>query len=613
MKFKKIFRKLKDKIAYKFFLTYFLAATVLLSVIIIYFYNRMYASIITDYLNYKQTEINQLSKGIDANIDSKSFQSTALIYNLDLLRPYLNYREEYADYTHLELERQVNNLLNNLIITNYNNFDGIAIFSMNGDLLARASANDYTIKEENIQSEIWFESVIDADGSAVLSVSNQFLVPTPANSNDIIVIARTINDYNNGHMPMGISIFYQRISKFTEDVFTVSGRNISEETFFMITPENSIVYADPYDEALMDQLVHQNIAKLTSGDIYTFDGASYYLIYSTSPIHNFFSGFLISKEVILQKTQPLTEMFLVIVTVMLIAGIIISYVISHIISAPIKQTLFAAGQVEQGNLDIHLNVRGNDEIAQIGKNILLLIHRMEVLMKNQYEQELYLKEIEFEALQSKINPHFLYNTLSMISLLVNKEDFNTANQMLLNLSDIFRYCLNRGKNTVPLFEEIAHTQKYLEIQQMRFNNKFHVYYDIDKCLEECALPRLTLQPIIENSIIHGFEALDGLGEIRIFTQTALDTLYIYIQDNGVGMDYKKLADLNELLSNPPGTISINKSNKSIGLNNVNARIKLLFGRQYGIRILANPSQGVTVRLSIPLPKMMEVTYENSNR
>jgi len=79
------------------------------------------------------------------------------------------------------------------------------------------------------------------------------------------------------------------------------------------------------------------------------------------------------------------------------------------------------------------------------------------------------------------------------------------------------------------------------------------------------------------------------------------------------MDYKKLADLNELLSNPPGTISINKSNKSIGLNNVNARIKLLFGRQHGIRILANPSQGVTVRLSIPLPKMMEVTYENSNR
>jgi len=611
MLLQRISKSFKDKIAYKFFLTYFLAALVLLTFIIVYFYNRMYTSIITDYLDSKQIEISQISKGVDANIDSKNFQSTSLIYSLDLLRPYLSYQGEYPDYFFIEQEKQVKNLLSNLMITNYNHFDGVALFTMDGDLLISVSVNNDIIKKKNIQDEIWFENAVAADGSAILSASSQLLGKTV--SNDIIVIARTVNDYNNGHKPLGISVFYQRISKFTKDVFTVSGRNIAEAAFFIATPEKSIIYADPYDENFMTRLIDQDILLLRSGEVFTFDNESYYIIYSVSPVYKFISAFLIPEYVISQKTEALKQMFLVITILLFIAGIIISYVVSHIISAPIKHTLFAASQVEQDNLDIYLNIRGNDEIAQIGKNILYLVDKIKTLMTNQYEQELYLKDIEFEALQSKINPHFLYNTLLMISLLINKEDFNTAKHMLLNLSDIFRYCLSRGSHTVPLSEEISHARKYLEIQQMRFNHKIQIYYDVDSRLMNCSLPRLTLQPILENSILHGLEPSEGSGEIRIYAQTVLDKLYIYIQDNGIGMSDDKLVQLNAQLADSPSRTHTNPSGKSIGLYNVNARIKLLFGLQYGIHLLPGTPSGIIVRISIPFSKTLEVTHENTNR
>lgn len=594
----KLLAMFKNRIAYRFFLIYFFAAAILTSVIIGFFYNRMNTTIIQDFVNYKNTEIDQISKSVDANLNSKSFQSTALIYDLDLLRPYLNYDRAFADYAHTEQEKQVNTLLNNLIITNYNNFDGIALFSMDGQLLTSACAYDLKIQERDIQQEPWFQNVINANGSAVLASSKYFLSPTQSSENEVIIIARTINDYANAHKPLGISVFYQQLSKFTKDVFTLSGRDIREGIFFITTPENALIYSDSDDDEMINDLINKTAGQINSGDTFSYNSETYSIVYNTSPIYQFSSAYLIPESVLLQKTQALRQMFIIIMVVVTAAGIVIALVISHISAAPIRHILTAARQVEQGNLDIQLNIRGNDEISQLGKNILVLVQQIKLLMASQYEHELYLKDIEFEALQAKINPHFLYNTLSVIAVLIETQDYPTARHMLENLSDIFRYCLNRGQNYATLYEEMSHVKKYLEIQKMRFKNNLQVHLEINYDINYCRLPRLTLQPIVENAIIHGFEPLNTCN-ILIFSQKAADTLFIYVQDNGSGMPENTIVHWNQQLNQRPGNLAKIPGNKSIGLYNVNARIKLMYGAAYGLYLMPSPTSGLTVRISIP--------------
>lgn len=219
------------------------------------------------------------------------------------------------------------------------------------------------------------------------------------------------------------------------------------------------------------------------------------------------------------------------------------------------------------------------------------------------------------SLQNQINPHFLYNTLECIrgQAMIDKND-EIAN-MIEALSSFFRYCISRTGNLVTLLDELHTIQNYMLIQKYRFGDRFSLQIQVDEEEEkvyQCLIPRLTIQPIIENSVFHGFEEHGEAGEILIDVVPTVKNLLIVVSDNGAGMSKERLDLLNEYLQVDTGEELRAKYNLGIGLRNINRRIQLLFGDEYGLVIYSMPGKGTDVEISLPLRYEWEVHEERTS-
>ena len=215
-------------------------------------------------------------------------------------------------------------------------------------------------------------------------------------------------------------------------------------------------------------------------------------------------------------------------------------------------------------------------------------------------------QAQYLALQNQINPHFLYNTLesirseALIAGLVSVADMTEA------LATFFRYTISKVENLVSVEEELQNCMTYFKIQQYRFGDRLQLSVECDPeekaAIYSCRIPKLTLQPILENSIIHGTECKLGTGHIRILLEMTESCLLLCISDDGNGMEERKVADINERLQKSGGILATGESETKggIALVNVNNRIHLLFGEEYGIHVYSMPEIGTDVKIRIPV-------------
>ena len=210
---------------------------------------------------------------------------------------------------------------------------------------------------------------------------------------------------------------------------------------------------------------------------------------------------------------------------------------------------------------------------------------------------------EFDTLQSQINPHFLYNTLDIIVWMVENEKKSEAVKVVTALARFFRISLSKGKSIIPVRDELEHVRNYLTIQQMRFKNKFTYQISAREEVLELASLKLMLQPLVENAIYHGMEFMDGDGEILIQAEICESSghLCFLIQDNGLGMTGEQVEGLFADQSHVPS-----KRGSGIGVRNVNERIKLYFGEDYGLRIWSEPDEGTKIFIDLPAVPYQEV-------
>ena len=217
----------------------------------------------------------------------------------------------------------------------------------------------------------------------------------------------------------------------------------------------------------------------------------------------------------------------------------------------------------------------------------------ELLEQVRYEQT-QLRKAEFEILQAQINPHFLYNTLDTIVWLAESGDQRQVVSMVGSLSEFFRTSLNQGKDFVTIKEELQHVGSYLEIQHVRYQDILEYSITVPKELEMFLIPKITIQPLVENALYHGIKNKRGLGHINI-TATEREEFYILqVSDNGIGMDERRLKQVRE---------GIQKKDLSedgvYGLYNVNERIRLNFGEKYGVSIESTYGEGSIVSIVLP--------------
>lgn len=248
-------------------------------------------------------------------------------------------------------------------------------------------------------------------------------------------------------------------------------------------------------------------------------------------------------------------------------------------------------------------ISGSDEITELYKDLNIMINSLQHLITTVYEEQVQKeklnsrqKEVEFKMLASQINPHFLYNTLETIRMKARCNGERDIEELVKMLAKIMRRNIQAGDNLVTLKSELELVEYYLKIQQYRFGERISFHINLYCNVEELKIMPLIIQPIVENAFIHGLEAKEGEGEITIAVQIT-DKLYIIVQDNGIGMNKEKLEEIINSLNDYSRL-----TRSSIGLNNVNQRIKLLYGDEYGLVIDSEENAGT--RIAIHLPKDM---------
>ena len=244
--------------------------------------------------------------------------------------------------------------------------------------------------------------------------------------------------------------------------------------------------------------------------------------------------------------------------------------------------------------------QGHDEIGELAISFNQMAANLEEVMKNLIEQETAHRDAEIRALQSQINPHFLFNTLEGLRMECElREEYDLA-EAITSLGKLFRYNIKWTNRLVPLRQEIQYVNNYITVMKIRFRNKFSFEVDIAEELQDYLVIKMLIQPLVENCFYHAFKNLDGIWEIHIRGRITGDNLYLEIDDNGIGIDSERLAKINRGLLDGNHAEIDKKTEGFIGLWNVNKRIKMQFGMEYGISIRSVLSQGTKIIIRIPV-------------
>lgn len=285
-----------------------------------------------------------------------------------------------------------------------------------------------------------------------------------------------------------------------------------------------------------------------------------------------------------------------IVAFALISGltIFLSYKIPRSITRPLQKLNEVTEQVAGGNLLVRSDVKSGDEVGVLSDSLNTMIDKINELLEQVTKEQMRLRKAEFELLQSQINPHFLYNTLDAIIWLAEAGEQKKVVSMVRSLSEFFRTSLNRGKDIILLKEELQHVRSYLEIQQVRYQDILHYEITVPEELNQYMIPKITIQPLVENALYHGIKNKRGFGKIELRGRKEGNRLILEVEDDGIGISKERLWQVKDGIQRKVLT------GKDIyGLYNVNERIRLNFGEEYGIDVESTYGEGTIVRVVLP--------------
>ncbi len=272
----------------------------------------------------------------------------------------------------------------------------------------------------------------------------------------------------------------------------------------------------------------------------------------------------------------------------------LSYYIPRSITHPIRKLSEAANDVAGGDLSVRFDVRTGAEVQVLSDSLNSMIEEINELVDQVKCEQIRLRKAEIELLQTQINPHFLYNTLDAIVWLAEAGEQKKVVRMVGSLSDFFRTSLNQGKSIVSIKEELQHVRSYLEIQQMRYQDILCYEIQVPEVLNDYRIPKITIQPLVENALYHGIKNKRGGGNIVITGQAEKDYFTIEIRDNGIGITPERLEQVRDGMA-----LSVPEEKNLYGLYNVNERIRLNFGEEYGIKIESVYGEGTVVYILLP--------------
>lgn len=299
-----------------------------------------------------------------------------------------------------------------------------------------------------------------------------------------------------------------------------------------------------------------------------------------------------------------TQYFTILVLLATILALLVIYrLVTNRITSPILRLSRSIQKMEGGRVDPDsVYIGGPTEVRQLGRSLQGSFRQVNALMEDVVREQEERRRSELDALQSQINPHFLYNTLDSIVWMIEGERNDDAVFMVTQLASLFRISLSKGRTVISIKDELIHARNYMNIQKVRYKEAFEITWDISEEILDYCTVKLVVQPILENALYYGIDAMGDEGEILVRGTKKGGDIYIAVSDNGLGMP-KETVD--QLLVDED---RVRSHGSGVGLINVHKRIMLRFGRQYGLMIESEPDEGTTVTIHLPA-----VPYTEENR
>lgn len=309
-------------------------------------------------------------------------------------------------------------------------------------------------------------------------------------------------------------------------------------------------------------------------------------------------GYALMQQSLLQKNQnALNRSLILIGAVMCLSAVVLALWVSRGLTRPLERITKTVIRIKGGETELRIHELPGDEIGKLGQNFNEMLDQIEGLIAREYEAQLSTNRAKYHALQAQINPHFLYNTLETMSSIAELQECYEVSTLCLSLSNLFRYSLDMKNPFSTVSKEIVHLKNYIYVMNVRMRSEVNYSFEIDPEVLQDTLPRISIQPLVENAINHGLKNARGEKNIMIGAHAEAEQLVITVEDNGVGISKEKLQDL---------LTADSEQNASIGLTNIHSRMKMLYGAEYGVVIKSEEGKGTKVSLRIPRRKMEEV-------
>ena len=406
----------------------------------------------------------------------------------------------------------------------------------------------------------------------------------------VVTISQYKENEKGERIQVAMDVKFSNIAKY------VDGVGIGQHGYCYIADENGNIIYHPQQQLIYAGLKKENYTDYSDG---THTESN--VIYSVKSLERSdwkIVGVCFADEMITNKVEALAKNLIIISIGVLFVTILAGGIFSKLFSKPAND-LAKAMQKFENDTDkfVFEPIEGTAEITSLTESFEHMVLQIQELVEKVRQEEISLRKTELKALQAQINPHFLYNTLDAIAWMCEEERHKDAVEMVNALARLFRISISRGHELISIEKEIEHAKSYLKIQNFRYKNQFTYDFEVDDTCLSYLCNKITLQPIIENAIYHGIDRMvdEGRIEIRIFPDH--EKIVFEVEDNGVGMTEEQCQ---EILQKDSG------DKAGIGIKNVNDRIKIYFGEEYGITIRSELDEGTCV--TITMPKITEKDY-----
>lgn len=495
--------------------------------------------------------------------------------------------------------------------TLYPEIAGIVLVNASGDYISNEM---YPRAEQSLIQENWYQKASANPGIfMVLGQPKERNLTTHVRYKDdeIVSVARSITDEASGRV-RGVIMIDLKLRSVSQAARNVT---LGKSGYVMVTDaEGQSVYKPEHP-----LIEHIPTDWFPSGESGTFtaetEGGTLLFMYQSSTFTGWRTVGVFPTRDSISEVRQIQFYVVSFVFVVCLFGLSASSWFSRSIAQPIFRLMSYMRRAETGNLRPGRWSDRADEIGMLGNSYNRMLAQIRQLISLNELRERQKRDAEMRSLQEHIKPHFLYNTLDTIHWMARKEGAEDVSGMVGALSRLFRIGLSKGQDYIPLHSEIEHMTSYMQIQQTRYRDRLQYTLNIPDELRHLFVLKLLLQPLIENAIYHGIKGRRGPGHIRVEARLEHNRLLLTVQDNGAGMSNERLAEMQQLLKAPLAGLEASSpgmTGKSYGMLNVQARLRLSFGDEYGIVLESQEGEGTSVTIIHPLMRELPATKQISN-